>query len=1036
MTPARDETEKRHAEELGQRVRVTLVFSDLCDYTCLSETLDPEEIDALRLQLDDLASAIIRRHGGLVTQVYGDGRLCVFGFPQPTEDDVRRSIDAALELHHAVRTTSWELLPPGFELRLHTGVHSGLVFVRAGTALHGRYQLSGDAVNTAARLCGVAQRDEIVVTASTLHGSEEYFETAARSTVALRGKSAPQHVVRILGRTTVRTRFEARMRRGLTTFVNRQSVLAALMDAIRPGERASGSLLLIHGAAGIGKTRLLGELSVQAAGLGVRVLRGTCENYGELVPLEPFSQMLRQVFGLVGVRADDPPQLDVVQQCQALGEAAARHATTYQVLMGLQPAVEGELAIANVVEALDVLIDSVMTQQPLALILDDWQWADGASRSVLGQLRDIVLKRGVTIVLSARTTEHIDPLLQPDRVIQVTPLSSPDAAHMIAALRPSTFSPHLGALVLQRAGGNPLFLEELCLALPAIEDNGRADDRLEVPATVQGVIQTRIAGLPDSDRSLLRLAAVIGIEFDLELLVQLSGASLPELQPQLAALSGDDLIYASDNPGSYHFKHGLTREVVYESVLIAERRQLHRRVAELVERLAAENGETMATAEALAYHYRNSGDLERAVQYAESAGDQAMAVSALDRASDHYLAALNALDTMQPSPTLRRRWLSISAKWGLPYVFSPVKSQLHVLDTAVRYASELGNLEAKAKLWQWLGWAHYSFGNFTQSTVYFRDGLALAQQLGDARLVTQCQAGVGQSLAATGDYAAGLEVLSAALASKRSQAKRPSYGHVAPGFVYGMACLGLGRADQGDFDEAERVFEEALSSVRGAKHAIEGSANTLRAIALLWRGRWHEARAVAEQALHNARIVNSAFNVVTSSFYLAYATWELTHSRESLDRMQATSDWLESQQLELFASCDYGWCAYALAQSGDPTRARSYVERALRRASLGDPLGEAAAYRVLAQLAAEANDPFAAEEHLQRAMVAGERRGSRHEAVRTLLLRAELCRVRGETELAERFAEESAELASELGMHTYAERARSLLAIQDVDSTG
>lgn len=1024
MTVSREETDQRHADEQGQRAHVTLVFSDLCDYTRLSEALDPEEIDAIRVELDELASAIILRHGGFVTQVYGDGRLCVFGFPQPTEEDVRRSIDAALELHNAVRTHSWADLPAGFELRLHTGVHSGLVFVRTGTALHGRYQLSGDAVNTAARLCGVAQRDEIVVTASTLHGSEEYFETAARSATALRGKSAPQQVVRIVGRTTVRTRFEASMRRGLTTFVNRQTVMSTLISAIRPVVRKRGRLLVIHGAAGIGKTRLLGELSVRAGELGVRVLRGTCENYGELVPLEPFSQILRQVFGLVGARADvSSQQADVERMCQQLGAAVAQHCQTFLVLLGLQAAGD-ELAIANVVEAFDVLIDGLAAQQPLALILDDWQWSDGASRSVLGQLRDTALARGATIVVGARSAEMIAPMLQPDELIQVTPLSGADAAHMISALRPNTFSPHVGELVLQRAGGNPLFLEELCLALPATSENDQNGERLEVPATVQGVIQARIASLPDKDRTLLRTAAVIGIEFNVEMLAELCGTTLPEMQPRLAALSGEDLIYVSDNAGAYHFKHGLTREVVYESVLIAERRQLHRRVAELIERTAAVSGETMASAEALAYHFRNSGDLTRAARYAESAGDLAMVVSALDRATHHYLAAMNAIDAMPASPEVRRRWLSLCSKWGLPYVFSPVKSQLHVLDTAVRYASELGDLEAKARLWHWLGWAHYDLGNYAESVQHLRASAQLAQELGDARLVIQAHAVLGQSYAAAGDYMPAIELLSSAVESKRVQAKRPSAGRVAPGFVFALASLGLVRSDQGDFELGDRLFEEALSSVRGTKHAIEGSATALRCIALLWRGRWEDACAAAELAQQNARVVNSAFNFVTCSFYGAYATWELTRSRAALDRMLATVEWIESQHLELYASCDYGWIAHALLQSGEPERAKGYVDRALRRASLGDPMGEAAAYRVLARLA---EDVPSAQACLVRAFAAGERRGSRHEAVKTQLVQAELYLERGELARAEHWASSSLSAARELGMAWYADQAEAML---------
>jgi tetratricopeptide (TPR) repeat protein len=404
-----------------------------------------------------------------------------------------------------------------------------------------------------------------------------------------------------------------------------------------------------------------------------------------------------------------------------------------------------------------------------------------------------------------------------------------------------------------------------------------------------------------------------------------------------------------------------------------------------------------------------------------------MAASAIDRASHHYLAAMNAIDAMPTTPELRRRWLSISSKWGLPFSFSPVRSQLHVLDTAVHYASEIGELATKAKLWQWLGWVHYSFGNHAESVVRFREGWELAIQLGDQRLIAQCQAGVGQNQAATGDYQAALETLTTALESKRSFGRKASSSRVAPGFVYGMACLGLVRADQGEFEEADRVFEEGLLAVRGSKHAIEGSAAALHSIALLWRGRWEEARATAGRGQQNARLVNSAFNMLTCGFFNEYATWELTRSAQALKRMQVIAEWIESQHLELFASCDYGWLAEALVQSGEPERARSYVERALKRASLGDPLGEASAYRALAQLAAEANNPSEAEIYLARAMLAGQRRSSPHEDVKTLLLRAKLCARAGDREASLRWAEACASTAQGLGMHVFAERARELV---------
>ena len=659
--------------DAGHRAYVTLLFADFCKYTSLSELLDVEEIDAIRRQLDELAQSIVTKHAGLVTQSYGDGHLCVFGFPDPREDDVRRSIDAALELHAAVRDATWPL-PPGFHAALHTGIHNGLVFIRKGTALHGRYQLSGDAVNTTARLCALAERDEIFVTAAALRGSEQFFDATRVPGLWLRGKSAPQDAYRITGRSSVRTRFEASTRRGLTTFVNRHTELAALMDNLGLARTGRGRLLVVRGQAGIGKTRLLEEFSARAESDGVRVRRGTCESYGEIVPLEPWSQILRQVFGGVSDTPDGISEALVRRKCAELGERVTQHESTYSMLMSLQPAKSEALTIGNVVQALHALIEGCAAAGPLTLILDDWQWADGASRAVLAQLRDVALARGTYLVIGMRSSALNDPTLQPDDSVEVAPLSVHDSEKIIHTLRPDSFNISVSELLMQRAGGNPLFLEELCRALPQLNlEQQWPQARLEVPTTLQGVIQSRVAALPRAQRELLRTAAVIGIEFNVAMLLKLSESFKVEVEAQLDAMTKEDLIYRADTAATFRFKHGLTREVVYESVLIAERKLLHGRVAQVIEQMTGAE-DNMQTAEALAYHYRRSGDLARAAQYAELAGDRAMTVSALDRACDHYLVAMNALDAMPVSTETRRKWLAISAKWGLPFVFSPVQS--------------------------------------------------------------------------------------------------------------------------------------------------------------------------------------------------------------------------------------------------------------------------------------------------------------------------------------------------------------------------
>ena len=1031
------EPAERH--DLGHRSYVTVLFADLCGYTTLSEAIDPEELYAIRNQLDELANAVIQKHSGHVTQVYGDGQLCLFGFPEPREDDVRRSLEAALELHSAVRSHSWPRLPSGFEVRLHTGVHTGLVFVRSGTALHGRYVLSGDAVNTAARLCGIAERDEIVVTATTIGGSEQFFETKPMPPVWLKGKSAPQAVLRVTGRSNVRTRFEARSRRGLTTFVNRHVELGRLLQRLQGTGPGRGGLFVVSGAAGIGKTRLFEELSARAHDSGMLLLRGTCESYGDLAPLTPFTQTLRQVFGDAPGDAEGETEAWLERQCTLLGAAVAERLSTLLVLLALRPARGAELTSANTIGALEALIDALVSRQPLALILDDWQWADGASRTVLGQLRPLAQARGVCIVLGMRASEPVDLTLQPDEWVPLHPLTDNDSARFIAALHPNAISLDVRDVVLERAGGNPLFLEELCHVLPQLSpDTRRPFERLQVPTTVQGVIQARVASLAPADRQLLRLASVIGIEFSASTLAELCGATVPEIHTRLKALMTEDLVYCADGLATYHFKHGLTREVVYDSVLIAERKQLHRRVAELFERTAAASGDSMQVAEALAYHYRGSGDLEHAAQYAELAGDRAMTVSALDRACHHYLAAMAALDEMPVSIPVRRRWLAICEKWGLPFIFSPVGADAHLplIHTAAAYATELGDLHANTMCSYWLGWAHYGLGNYAESIEHYSAAVRAAELAGNVRVVVQLQAGLGQSQAAAGDYQNALPNLNSATASKRARAgtQAPRRGSVPQGYAYALAATALVHADRGEFALADQLFDEALGPLQGRKpaHAIEGSVLALKSIALLWRGHWHEARETALRAQQNGQLVNSAFNIVTCSLYGTYAAWELTRLDEHLQRMQVTIDWVETQHLELFAGCDYGWFAHMLQCVGEHERARAYVERALRRAASGDPMGEASAYRVLARLGPAEGD-LADASHveicLERATRAGEKRQSRHEAVKTLLLRAELGYEHGDVVNARQWAEAARAEARELDMRWHVQQADHLLAL-------
>ena len=217
-TPPGGDGDEREAA--GRRCHVTLLFSDVCDYTSLAEALDPEDAYRLRRYVEQLVTAVIRKHGGTISQFYGDGTLAVFGYPTAEEADSRRAIEAALELRELTHGPALEgLIPTGFRLGMHFGIHSGLVFAREGDSLHGRVELTGDAVNTAARLCSVAVQDEVVASDTALHGIEAFYLSEPIVDLELKGKRIKVVASRVIRASGVSTRFEARARRGLSPLI-------------------------------------------------------------------------------------------------------------------------------------------------------------------------------------------------------------------------------------------------------------------------------------------------------------------------------------------------------------------------------------------------------------------------------------------------------------------------------------------------------------------------------------------------------------------------------------------------------------------------------------------------------------------------------------------------------------------------------------------------------------------------------------------------------------------------------------------------
>jgi class 3 adenylate cyclase/tetratricopeptide (TPR) repeat protein len=1012
----------------GQRFYMTLLFSDLCDYTALTEASDPEDVGSLKGEIATCAKRVIGEHGGSVNQFYGDGILAVFGYPVPDEDDARRGIEAAIALHESIRALRVDMrLPEEFRLRMHSGVHSGIVFVREGDPLHGRYELTGDAVNTTQRLCAVARPDDIVVSRSALAGLEPYFETAEIAPLSLKGKERPMLASRVLRRSNVSARFDAQNRRGLTPFVGRQEALDRLQQEMARAFQADGRVVCITGPAGIGKSRLLHTFRRRLPPT-TAVFSGSCEHFGNVAPLRPFAQGVRQMY-LAG------DELDAEQSIERLGRwldatdaSLAEHLPAFLHLLSLDAVSERGAAPGtqrkgepyDIARALAALFAMMASRQPVAIMLDDWHWADDASKQALGAVMRAVREAPVLVLIGSRAIQADDSLLREAAVLPLPPFTVDESTRAVRALMPRALDLGVSTVIHRRSGGNPLFLEELCRSLPS--QIGGASFDVTIPTTVHGLIQARVAELPADEVEVLRAAAVIGNEIPCWLLEEAKGRR--DARAVLARLVERELVFPGEAEGVFHFQHGITRDVVYESVPLQERRTLHGDVARAIE---DHFNKTLAEQyEALAYHYARSSDHARAIDYAELAGDKALATSALDRVCLQYGAALASIDAQPGAAADRGRWLRISRKWALGCIYRPERSQLEVLGRAAQYARDLGDYETLAHTEYGLGWINYTLGDQERAIRHDLEALELADISGFSHLRVQLVVNLGHSHAAAGEYPQALGYLGQGIDLNRARAGRTGKRGIPVGFAYALGSRALVHGDRGDFRLAYDDMTEAQSMVSGASHAVEGSLLILLGMIQLCQGEWEACVATAKRARVTAERVNGPYILAMSHAVGGYARWVLESSPDALKQLRASVEWLEASDIRLFLSFNYAHLADALVSAGQPGEARDFALRALRRAEEKDRIGETTAHRTLARTAALFPD-IDEKAQLDAALAAGERRGSRREAAMTELLIGAQRLAAGDRVAAAAYLRKAKASFDAMEMRWYGARAQALL---------
>jgi class 3 adenylate cyclase/tetratricopeptide (TPR) repeat protein len=675
----------------GERKTITALFADLKGSTALIEGLDPEEARAIIDPALQLMMDAVHRYEGYVAQALGDGIFALFGAPLAQEDHPQRALYAALRMQENMRGYGDQIrLKHGVPLAMRVGVNTGEVVVRSirKDDLHTDYVPVGHSTNLAARMEQMATPGSILVTAYTYKLTEGYFAFKALGQTQIKGVEEPLHVYEVLGARSLRTRLQvSAAQRGLTRFVGRRREMDQLQHALSQAQAGNGQIVGVMGEPGLGKSRLFHEFIGAYSRTPRLVLRAYSVSHGKASPYLPVIELLKSYFDIQVADEERKRREKITGKVLTLDRSLEGTLPYLFALLGIeeQPSplqqMDAQIRRQRTVNALKKLLFRESLTQPLLLIFEDLHWIDSETQGFLDTLSEGMASTKIVLLVNYRP-EYRHEWGQKTYYTQLrlAPFGTAEAEEFLAVLlgNPTggtSRSPlrDLQRLILERAEGTPFFMEEVVqtLAEEGVLSGERGQYRLErvptdlhISPTVQGVLAARIDRLAPDEKALLQQLAVIGREFPVSLLRHVIAHPEDELYRLLAALQRKEFLY--EQPAfpevEYSFKHALTQEVAYGMVLQERRKALHERTAQAIEALYGQCLEDHYRD--LAYHYSRSGNTQKAVEYLQRAGQQALQHAAHAEVITHLTTALEFLTALPDTPERAQHELTLHLTLG------------------------------------------------------------------------------------------------------------------------------------------------------------------------------------------------------------------------------------------------------------------------------------------------------------------------------------------------------------------------------------
>jgi len=822
----------------GERKQVTVLFADLKGSMELLADRDPE---AARQLLDPVLTRMmeaVHHYEGTVNQVMGDGIMALFGAPLTHEDHAVRACYAALRMQDAVKQYAVEVQrTEGIPIQIRVGLNAGEVVVRSiGSDLHMDYTAVGQTVHLAARMEQMAMPGSILLTADALRLAEGYVQVEPLGPVRVRGLLEPVDAFELIGAGPVRTRLQVAVARGLTRFVGRQHELEMLRQALERAQGGHGQVVALMGEPGVGKSRLFYEFTRSHRTQGWLLLESSSVSYGKASSYLPLVDLLKVYFQ---VETGDPER-------RIREKIAGKLLMLDETLMPMLPVLLALLDVPvddpqwhdleppqrrqQTLEAVKRLLLRESQMQPLLLLFEDLHWIDAGTQAFLDSLLESLPTASVLLLVNYRPEyQHSWSSKTYYTQLRLDPLPPESAEELLQALLGGDRSVQsLKRLLIEQTEGNPFFLEENVRTL--VETGTLVGERgtyrlvkdlttIQIPPTVQAVLAARIDRLPPEEKRLLQTAAVIGKDVPFSLLQAIAESPEDTLRLGLTHLQAAEFLYETSlfPELEYTFKHALTHEVAYGSLLQERRRALHARIVEVIEQRHADR--LAEQVEQLAHHALRGEAWEKVLRYCRQAGTKATARSANREAVAYFEQALQALTHLPESRELREQ--AIDLRFDLRIALVPIGEMGPIsvyLREAERLAEALGDQHRLGRALAYLTTDFWVTGDQEHALETGQRAFSLASQLGHFSLQTMANYMLGRVHYALGNYQQAVELLRKNVTLLKGELSRERFGLTGLASVSSIAHLSEPLAELGSFAEGIACGEEAVRIAEAVDH--------------------------------------------------------------------------------------------------------------------------------------------------------------------------------------------------------------------------